>query len=203
MKRHLSCLCLACALSIGSAQVDTNRIIPGKQLGKLKIGDLMEDMKWLKKPDFGDTSSGRQWQTWEAKKPDPRNGKIINSLDVYSAVNTDGKYQIRMIRATSPTFATSGKIKVGSAYQDVTNQFSRLAKVGEYKSPQFSEKVALFDDATGGISFEFKPGADGTIGLHSKCLSIWVHDPGMKVLQDFYSPIQYLTSKPSLKKASK
>lgn len=203
MKRIFAWVWLACVFTVATAQVDPNRIVPGKQLGKLHIGDLMEDLKWLKKPDYGDVTVSYQWLTWEAKKPDPRNGKIINSLDVYSSVTDAGKYQIGLIRSTSPTFSTSDKIKVGSLLLEVKKRFPNLAKVAEFLSPQFSTKVALYDDGASGIAFEFKLGLDGSVGRHEKCLAIWVHEPGAKPLGETYHPIEYLTAKPTLRKAAK
>jgi hypothetical protein len=180
-----------------------NRITAGKQLGKLNIGDLPEKMKWMKKPDYGDTSSGHQWQTWEARKPDPRNGNITNTLDVYTSVNDDGKYEIRLIRSTSPTFSTTGKVKVGTPFAEVKKQYGKIAKVADYESPQFAYKVALFDDEAEGIAFEFKTEADGNVSPKAKCLSIWVHEPGLNLLKEYYPPVEYIASKPILRRAAK
>jgi len=203
MNRIAFCVAMLTATVASSAQVKPNRITPGKQLGKLSVGDLPENMKWMKKPDYGDTSSGHQWQTWEAKKPDPRNGKIINTLDVYTSVNDAGKYQIRLIRSTSPTFATSAMIKVGSSFAEVKKQYPKIAKQTEYESPQFSSKVALFDDDAAGIAFEFKLAADGNVAPKSRCLSIWVHEPGLDLQKEYYPAVEYITSKPGLRKAAK
>jgi len=192
-----------CVAVAANAQADPKRIIPGRQLGKLNIGNLMEDMKWLKKPDYGDASSGHQWQTWDAKKPDPRNGKIINSLDVYSSLNASGKYEIRLIRSTSPTFATSDKIKVGSEFKDIKKEFPKIAKVAEYGSPQFSASVSVYEDSVKGVAFEFKQGLDAQAGRHDKCLSIWVFEPGLDLKHEYYPPILYLVAKPGLKKSAK
>jgi len=190
-------------MMIATAQVDPKRIVPGKQLGKMSVGDLMEDMKWLKKPDYHDASSGHQWQTWEAKKPDPRNANIVNCLDVYTSVNDAGKYQIRLIRSTSPTFATADKVKVGTLWPEVKRKYAKLVKLADYASPQFSAKVALYDDEKAGVGFEFKPGPDGLPGRHDRCLSVWVHEPGLDLMKEFYPPVQYLTYKPNLRKAAK
>lgn len=199
MKRITPCLWLTCALSVASAQLNPNRITPGRQLGKLSIGNLMEDMKWLKKPDYGDTAAGHRWQTWEAKKPDPRNGNITNSLDVYTSPDSAGKNAIRVIRSTSPTFATKDGIKVRSSFAKVKDLYTKIVLAGEYESPQFSGKVALYDDTAGGISFEFRVGKDGHVGLHEKCLSIWVHEPAVAVMSS--DPITYLMAKPSYRKS--
>ena len=201
MKRYTSCLWLTCVLTVASAQQNPNRITPGKKLGKLNVGDLMEDMKWLKKPDYGDAVAGHRWQTWEAKKRDPRNGNITNSLDVYTSPNVDGKNQIRIIRSTSPTFSTKDGVKVRSTLAKAKDLYPKLVLAGEYESPQFASKVALYDDTLDGISFEFKVGKDGQVGLHEKCLSIWVHEPAVAVMAS--DPITYLTAKPSYRKAKR
>src|ERR1700678_4086316 len=103
MNRFLSGvpLFVAVAGAISAAPSDDNIIVPGKQLGKVFIG---EEITWPKGPMYGDTSSGHKWETWEAVKRDRRNGNIVNSLDVYSSVNAAGKYQVRLIRVTSPTW---------------------------------------------------------------------------------------------------
>ena len=169
----------------------------------MNVGDVIGNMKWLKKPDYGDADSGHQWQTWEAKKPDPRNNKIINSLDVYSSVNDAGDYQIRLIRSTSPTFTTGEKIKVGSTFGDVRKKFPKIAKIAEYQSPQFASKVALFDEQAAGIAFEFKLGLDGQVGRREKCLAIWSHEPGLQILNELYPAPKYLTQRPSIRKQGK
>jgi len=202
MKRIACCLWLVGIVAIASSQIDPKRIEPGKQLGKLNIGDLMEDMKWLKGADYRDTQTGREWLTWDAKKADPRNGNIINSLDVFASMNDAGKYQIRLIRSTSPTFATKDKVKVGSTFQTIKQKFSKLAKLASYKSPQFSAKVAVYDDAAAGVAFEFKTSSDGTVSNDDKCVSIWVHEPSADIIQ-IAAPVQYLTDKPALRKAAK
>jgi hypothetical protein len=203
MNRTAICVALLSVVGTASAQSKTNGITPGKQLGKLSIGNLPENMKWMKKPDFGDTSSGHQWQTWEARKPDPRNGNIVNTLDIYTSVNDTGKYQIRLIRSTSPTFSAPGKVKVGSPFGEVKKQYPKMAVLTEYESPQFSSKVALYDDAAAGIAFEFKQGNDGNVVPKAKCLSIWVHEPGLNLMKEYYPPAQYITAKPGLRKAAK
>ena len=203
MNRIAICIGLACSMALAFGQAATKRIAPGKQLGKMSVGDLMEDMKWLKHADYGDASSGHQWQTWEARKPDPRNGKIINSLDVYSSVNDAGKYQIRLIRSTSPTFATADKIRVGADYEEIKKHYPKIAKIADYESPQFSMKVALYDDEAAGIAFEFKYRPGGVVFRHDHCLSIWVHEPGLKLLKEYYGPVEYLTAKPILRRAAK
>jgi hypothetical protein len=203
INRIASSLVLLTALASVGAQVKTNQITPGKQLGKLNVGELMETMKWLKKPDYGDSSSGHQWQTWEAKKPDPRNGKILNTLDVYSSINEAGKYQIRLIRSTSPTFSTTAKIKVGTTYRDVLKAFPKIVKLTDYASSQFSTKVDLYDDATTGIAFEFKPGPDGAPAPRARCLSIWVHEPGLDMMKEYYPPVEYITTRSIHRRAAK
>lgn len=203
MNRIAFCALVFSALAVSGAQTNPNGITAGKQLGKLKVGDLMENMKWMKKPDYGDTNAGRQWETWEAKKPDPRNFKIINTLDVYTSLNDAGKYQIRLIRSTSPTFSTADKVKVGSPFSAVKKLYPKIAKLDDYESPQFSAKVALFDDSAAGIAFEFKLSHDGSVASRARCLSIWVHEPGLDLMKESYAPTQYITSKPILRRAAK
>ena len=202
MKRIACCLWLVGIVATAGAQSDPKRIEPGKQLGKLNVGDLMEDMKWLKGADYRDTQTGREWLTWDAKKADPRNGNIINSLDVFASMNDAGKYQIRLIRSTSPTFTTKDKIKVGSTFQVIKQKYPKIAKLADYKSPQFSAKVAVFDDSAEGVAFEFKSALDGSVGKEDKCLSIWVHEKAADIIQ-LAAPVQYLTDKPALRKAAK
>ena len=203
MKREMLCICLASALALAGAQTDAKLIDPGKRLGKLSIGDLIDDLKWLKKSDYGDAAMGHSWQTWEAKKPDPRNGKIINSLDVYAAINEAGKSAIRLIRSTSPTFSTKTKIKVGSSYSEVLQKYPGLKKVSSYGSTQFASRVAIYDDSALGIGFEFKAAKDGVVSPQDKCVAVWVHEQKINLLQESYPPIQYLIAKPGIRDAMK
>lgn len=200
MTRIACCVGLAAAAICVAAPTGAGLIVPGKQLGKVTIGP---SVKWLNGPNYGDTASGHRWQTWEAKKADPRNGGIINSLDVYSSVNAAGKYQVRIVRSTSPTFATADGIRVGSPFMEVLRKYLHIAKLAEYALQQYSEKVALYDDEAQGISFEFKVEPDGSVAKHSRCLSVWVHEPGLQLLQEYYSPVQYLTAKTILRRAAK
>src|ERR1019366_315039 len=53
MNRIATCVILVCAVSLVCGQaVKTNLIAPGKQLGKMSVGDVVDDMKWLKKPEY-------------------------------------------------------------------------------------------------------------------------------------------------------
>ena len=202
MKGITICAAVGVLLTIAGAQVAAKRIIPGKQLGKLNVGDLMEDMNWLKKADYGDAAMGKQWQTWEAKKPDPRNGKIINSLDVFSSLNEGGKYQIRVIRSTSPTFLLKQTIRVGTPLNVIQKSYPKLTKVADYQSPQFTSKVALYDEDKDGVAFEFKENSDGSVSKNEKCLSIWVYEPSSELMH-LGSPTEYLLAKPGVKAATK
>ena len=203
MKRQMLCMSLAAACAFAGAQTDSKLIEPGKRLGKLNIGDLMDDLKWLKKPDYGDAGMSHSWQTWEAKKPDPRNGKILNSLDVYVSINEAGKSAIRLIRSTSPTFATKTKVKVGVSYTEVRQKYPGMVKLSSYASAQFSSRVAVYDDSAAGIGFEFKAAKDGSVNAKDKCVAVWVHEPKMNLLQESYPPIQYLIAKPGIRDAVK
>lgn len=128
---------------------------------------------------------------------------ITNSLDIYSSVNAGGQYRVRLIRSTSPTFATQDKVRVGSPFGEVLRKYIHIARVADYELQQYSEKAVLYDDEALGIAFEFAANPDGTVAHKARCLSIWVHEPGLKLMQEYYNPVQYLTAKPALRRAAK
>lgn len=185
------------ALSLAGAQTGDRLIVPGQQLGTVRVdANFTTTAKRLGKPDFGDAGLGHYWNTWNARKSAMHTG-IHHSLDVYTEnTEADGPY-VRIIRVTSPWFKTANGLSTECVFSQAQHQYPALKRMAQYAPQQVPVSIAVYDEVKRGLAFEFLCDQRGRVGPQSPCLAILVHTPGKQVNQFYLSLTSYLTEKPS------
>jgi hypothetical protein len=143
------------------------KIEPGKSIGLTKIGEPTADViNSFGKADFGDAAMGKSWAGWYSKKSD-----TTKYAAVYSTTGPEGDaaYSVKQVRVNSPSFKTSGGIKVGSSYATIKKAYPKISRIAVYENPKTKQRTEIYDEQKKGISFEI---------TSKRCTAISVHPAG-------------------------
>lgn len=171
--------------SADTVQVDTFRnipasklIVPGERIGETKLGETGTELFAAKdKPDAGDAAMGKAWSTWYSKPAPGDIDTTRNELNVFTLVKMgadDGEHRVKLIRVTSPFFATKTKVSAKKQKNYIQKVFPDLKKLAVYPSPKGD--VFIYDDSKNGIAFEFLGDKNSSV-----CKAVMVHDKGEKL----------------------
>lgn len=162
------------------APEESRLIIPGKQVGKLKIADSDSLMfVLLGKADFSDAAMGKAWITWYGKKDVHNNRTELNVYTTYRDTSMRDK-AVQQIRTTSAYFATTSGIRVYDSYSRIQELYPHLVYKAKYKDNDRTIKV--YDETGQGIAFE-----TAMDGAEEICTGIIVHRPGYEVTAVYLS----------------
>lgn len=168
--------------SCSAALAGTNAIVPGQSLGQLRLGEpASKAMAPLGKPASSDASMGRFWDVWKSHSK-----KSNYELDLLTIRDGSGLHTfVEQVRVTSPWFKTRRGIHVGSRFSAVMAAFPKAHLLNPETGLKYRE-VALYDDISQGIMFEFAAAKHG-VPASAKCRAILVH-PKRKSAMSEYSP---------------
>ena len=160
-----------------SLQPAAAAIIAGSSIGSVSL-DMNADsvVAMLGQPDRSDAAMGKAWLVWTSKS----SAGMPRETAVYTSRNMGvGKEESRVkeIRITSGFFYTQDSLRTGLRLADIRAKRPALKRVDVVAAAP----KQFYDDADGGISFEF--GAGGV------CTAILVHPKGVR-LTDVYLPLQ-------------
>ncbi|MBE7175198.1 MAG: hypothetical protein INR69_02265 [Mucilaginibacter polytrichastri] len=161
---------------------DTKLIVPGKQIGETRIGETDKELfSVMKKPDAGDAAMGKAWSTWYSKPSPGDTDTTRHETNVFTVrrngVDNDTA-KVKLIRVTSPFFATKTRVSANRPMDYVQKVFPGIKKVATF--PDKNGEMSVFDDQAAGIAFE----AQGE-GKTAVCRAVIVHAPGTPLLDDF------------------
>jgi hypothetical protein len=158
-------------------------IIPGKQIGKIQIGDDPETItKNLGKPDSSDAAMGKAWLFWKGER-DEHNNKTLLAIYTTYKDNTMREKVVKLIYSTSSFFKTSNGLGVYSDLDDIKKQFPALQQVSQFKESNSERIIHIYTDKDQGIAFETAEARDQQISV-----AVTIYMPGEN-LTDIYIPL--------------
>jgi len=157
--------------------VETTRVVPGRSIGAINIGDPATSLKSLGRPYSGDAAMQKAWATWL--------GKGSARLDVYTVVESE-RPVVRVIRATSPSFRTASGLGPGVSEKRMRRAYPAARDVATYRPPGGGPPVHVFDDIEEGFGFEVQRG---------QCVGIAVHRASHGLNSEMLGVANYLSQK--------
>ncbi|MGY3052495.1 hypothetical protein ACVWYG_000685 [Pedobacter sp. UYEF25] len=153
-------------------------IVPGKSIGQISLGDSLQKVnRLLGNADAGDAAMGKAWAIWYAKDPTTTQTSEFCIFTSYRDSAMSDK-DVKEIRATSILYKTQDGFGVDRNFQDTKSKFSGLKEVSKYLDEK-QDTIAIYDDASSGIGFEFKKG---------KSIAVSIHKPNRPIQSDYLSP---------------
>ncbi|MBE7178612.1 MAG: hypothetical protein INR69_19585 [Mucilaginibacter polytrichastri] len=154
-------------------------VIPGERVGETYIDEPGTELFASKnKPDAGDSAMGKSWSTWYSKPAPGDIDTTRNELNVFTSRRNgvDGDVaKVKMIRITSPFFATKTKVSARKSFEYIKAVFPGVKKVAFF--PDKGKEVSIYDDVQNGIAFEFSGNENSSV-----CKAVIVHEKGQTVL---------------------
>lgn len=152
-----------------------NLIVPGEQVGKVRIGEDVSALKVLGPPDKSDAAMGKAWLFWKGQRDEHNN---ITELDVYTTYkdNTMQEKTVQQIRTTSSQFSTANHIHVYSSLREIGQEFPEIKKLASYNEE--GRSFVIYDAVEKGIAFEI-----AKAGKQQICTGIIVHEKNKEVTQ--------------------
>ena len=172
----------------GSVSKDENifsneLIIPGKQIGKTRIGDNPETLvKNLGKPDSSDAAMGKAWLFWNGKRDEHNNKTLLAVYTIYKD-NTMKEKIVKLIYSTSSYFKTNNGVGVYSDLGEIKKQFPGLQQVAQFKERNGERMIHIYTDKNQGIAFETAEAREQQI-----CIAVTFYMPD-EILLDLYIPL--------------
>ena len=143
-----------------------NEIVPGERIGLARLGRptlFLEDD--LGRPTAEVVRKDRwMWQSWTSA-----GGKRLDVLSEATHTGDAVEDEIRVVRATSPSFVTKRALGSGASERAMRRSYPRARDIGTYRPPGGGAPIHVFDDVKGGIAFEV---------LRGKCVAVAVHRRG-------------------------
>jgi len=171
-----------------SVSKDENRssnelIVPGKQIGKTKIGDDPETLiKNFGKPDSSDAAMGKAWLFWNGKRDEHNNKTLLAVYTTYKD-NTMKEKIVKLIYSTSSYFKTSNEVGVYSDLNKIKKQFPGLHQISQFKERNSERVIHIYTNKNQGIAFETAEAREQQI-----CIAVTVYMPDENLL-DLYIPL--------------
>jgi hypothetical protein len=165
-------------------------IVPGKSIGKLKIGEKTEELQMLGRPQKSDAGMCKSLGSWFYG--DSTNG-IRKELDIFSECDPADSMRphVKWIRTTDPVFKTEKGLGVNSSFEDIQTVFPSLEAIGTFTAKNDGHDMVLMNDVHTGITFEIEAEKGKPSG---KCRGVVVGKPGEKVPSlyfTFYKDLKY------------
>lgn len=180
IKEHHNDAIVADRTSTDTLQVSVvdDKIVPGKSVGKIAIGQLPETItSILGKPDSSDAAMGKAWMTWIGKR-DVHNNKTELNVYVTYKDSTMKEKVVKQIRTTSSSFSTPNGIHVYSSLEEIQKNFPGAKDVATYASA--TRRFTIYDDVDSGIAFDIVDANEQRI-----CTGITVHSKGEPVIETY------------------
>lgn len=159
------------------AVADTLLLVPGKQAGKLHIGqDMQEVFEILGKPADGDAAMGSAMGVWYSQK----SAGDIDTVTVFSSYrdSTMSVREIKQVSVTSGLNQTTDGIHTGMKLTEVMKVYPDLKIVQRFKKEKGNGELLIYDHPGDGIAFDLVDGI---------CTAITIY-PGGKSVNQIYLP---------------
>lgn len=171
---------VSCSLSLAAP----NAIVAGRSIGRICLGEPAKQATGsLGAMTNADGASGRFWQVWTSRTS--LSSKRYE-LDVLTVRDESGLHEyVEQLRVTSPWFATYRGIRVGSSLSAVSTAFPKVRRINPDATPAKHQQIALYDDVSQGITFEFAAEKHGVPGS-TECRAILVHPKRKTALDEYY-----------------
>lgn len=152
-----------------------NLIVPGEQVGKVRLGENVSALEVLGLPDKSDAAMGKAWLYWNGQRDEHNN---LTELDVYTTYkdSTMQEKTVQQIRTTSSQFATANHIHVYSSLKEIEQAFPEIKKLASYNED--GRSFVIYDAVAKGIAFEMTKAGEQRI-----CTGIIVHEKNKEVTQ--------------------
>ena len=195
-------MALAGALTASASALPVSKsIVPGKSIGRLRIGenpvrtDGTDELDKFGPSAEGEASSGSYWRTWYSKTVDAKSDAVPAELNTYIALGSPPDTpRIQQIRVTSSYFATAGGISTKSSFAQIKKVYRSLKLVETYTTNKTNGPIQIYDDIKGGIGFEIYRGRDGKAS-NGLCAAIIVHSSFNATGQGYTRLSSYLKQK--------
>ncbi len=185
----------ACAAPVLAAPSGDLFIVPGKRVGQTPLGPQgRRTLDHMVKPYRSDAAMSQGYLVWRAKSRS--DGPYTLFIHTTSNGARDVKpldgVTIDCIRVTSPYFVTRDMrepgdgLHVGSTLAQIRRRFPRARPA--------AATPTLYDDARGGIAFEFARPAT----LTSRAIAVMIHPPGSPSFADARQVRGLLQSPPDI-----
>ena len=155
------------ALASGSAVL----IVPGKQLGELRLQSYPKGLPIGGKPYYSD--AGMNHETLLYKSGNAQANTLLVETTSNAPLDKPG-YALHYIRVTSPVFHDRHGLRTGSMLASIRRVYGHLKP--------WDNKPTVFAADTRGIAFEFNTAHPAAT---SKCIAIAVYEPGGGVWAEY------------------
>ena len=164
----------------------TQLVVPGQQLGNLKLGADAATLANLGPAAYSDAAMQKAWATWFGSGHPPA------QLDVYTTMvpGQDTHKSVQVVRATSSYFRLANGLRTGSTLRQIEECYGKLPLATSYQlkaGPRY-----LYDNVPLGIAFEL----DGKAST-SHCRALVVHRPGQSAAKIYLPMPIYLKEVPT------
>ncbi len=159
------------------------QVVPGKSVGKIRIGDSEESvMSLVGVPKLGDAAMCKSWSRWEWGNPQ-------HVLEVFASCDAkqDMKKTVQQIRFSGIPFETASGVSPKSTFAAIQQNFKGLKVAAFFKDKTTGQQRIILDQEQQGIAFvvdakDTKPMPQG------KCHMIIIHAPGKKAIDTYLQP---------------
>lgn len=140
---------------------DPQLVVPGKQMGKISIGQDMEEVfKLLGKPDDGDAAMGKAWSIWKVK--DGESGSDDGEMAIYSTYkdSTMSSKVVKQVMVNIGGYATKNGLQNNADLGHVIQGLPSLKQVSMYVDDSKKDTLYVYDSKEEGLSFDVKRAND-------------------------------------------
>jgi hypothetical protein len=156
-------------------------IIPGASIGNMVLGNALNTLSSLGKPDFSDNAMGKGWHIWYGDNTDG-NGKKTRLIIYTNYKDNEMKEKVvSEIRVNRGEFKTKNGIGAGMKFEVIQREFPQMVEFAKYRNQEIDKDVFIYDAPGVGIAFEFI----SYEGEYAKCTAVIVY-PKDKTLNTDY-----------------
>ncbi|SDM29644.1 hypothetical protein [Pedobacter antarcticus] len=152
---------------------DTLLLIPGKQAGKVHLGqDMQKIFEILGKPADGDAAMGSAMGVWY----NPKATGNIDTVTVFSSYrdSTMSVREVKQVSVTSMFNQTEGGVHTGMKLDQLVEIYPDLKLVQRFKKEKGNGELLIYDHPGDGIAFDIVNGI---------CTAITIYPAGKSVNQ--------------------
>ncbi len=168
------------ASAVGFKSDTAELIIPGEIIGHLRLGaDENTATAKFPKSYYSEGAAGHSVEIWKSQDG--------NTVAVASEVDSHGGLTrpIVEIEVSSPYFRTRGGIGPGSSLSAVEQAYPNARAVRHAPKSAYVGKIALLDDKTHGIAFQF-PVASGKLSKNAHCTAVVIYAKGTGAMELYF-----------------
>lgn len=136
---------------------DPQLVVPGRQMGKISIGQDMEEVfKLLGKPDDGDAAMGKAWSIWKLK--DGEGGSDNGEMAIYSTYkdSTMSSKVVKQVMVNTGGYATKNGLQNNADLGHIIQGLPSLKQVSMYVDDAKKDTLYVYDSKEEGLSFDVK-----------------------------------------------